>query len=1338
MAWVRINVRSKTKRRQSCELSKNKMATFQVSPPEKFTFKPEEWSKWIRRFERFRLASELNKKDEESQVNTLIYSMGDEADDILQSFGMSEADKKKYSAVKQKFEGHFIIKRNVIFERARFNMRIQCEGESVDNFITDLYTLAEFCNFDTLHDELIRDRIVVGIRDKALSERLQLEADLTLSKAINLVRQKEVVRKQQNLISSSVFTGSNVDVLNDKRQARPKQEQQNWLRKEKQAKATPREVLLKSDKKKCDRCFGPLHKRIHCPARNSQCHSCGKTGHWKKACRSKQLSEVSGEIFPIYSADNSDDIFLGEVCIDTVHSSIHDMPWQAEVCLNRNKLKFKLDSGADVSVIPHSLFEKLAEKEILKLEPTNKVLLGPCNYKIKCSGKFTGELSVNNETLNEEIYVVKGLQTPLLGRVASSKLKLIQKVDHINEFGEDFTKRVLKCYPSLFTGLGKLEGEYKIRLKQEPTPYALTVPRKVPLPLLKKTKEELDRMLHLGVISGVVEPTQWCAPMVVVPKPSGDVRICVDLTKLNENVLREIHPLPSVDYTLAKFGGSKFFSKMDANSAFWQRKLSDESRLLTTFLTPWGRFCFNRLPYGISTGSEQFQKCMSEKLEGLEGVEVLIDDIIVHGADQQQHDQRLSVVLKKLVEANITLNLKKCEFNVKTVKVLGHVISSNGISADPSKVNAITSMQKPNNVKELRSFLGMVNQFSKFKSHLASETKPLRDLLCKDNQWYWGPEQDKAFKSIKQSLVSFPILALYDPNKEIKVNADASSYGIGGVVLQKQEDGSWKPISYVSRALTPTEARYSQIEKECLAFIWTCERSSDYILGKEIIGETDHKPLIPLLTTYVLDKLPPRIQRFRMRLMRFLVKEMNHVPGKQMYTSDTLSRMSANAQTSESVENLIDHDEMVSYISSVIQALPVSDVKLQQIIQAQENDSVCRKLKEYILEGWPEKYQISDSLKPYWNFRGEFSIVQNVILKSMQILIPSVMRLDVLDKIHQGHQGIVKCRSRAKQSVWWPGISREILDMVKSCRVCAGYKVNTPEPLDTTEFPERPWQLVGIDFFHTKTCDYILIVDYFSRFIEVADMSRGKGATNVINKLKDVFARHGIPEKIRSDNGPPFDSGEFARFAKEWNIQLSPSSPYYPQSNGEAERSVQTIKNILKKEKDKYQALLAYRSTPLQNGFSPAELLMGRKLRTTIPVFHTQLEPKWPDLRKLNDKETVYRKKQQDYFNTRHRAKPLPPLCIGQEVKITNQEKPGIVVEKGQSPRQYIIRTPTSNLKRNRVQIIPLPPSPPTAATTLSEESSKSVSEDVPPLNILSRPKRLIKPSLKALENMAL
>ena len=256
-----------------------------------------------------------------------------------------------------------------------------------------------------------------------------------------------------------------------------------------------------------------------------------------------------------------------------------------------------------------------------------------------------GKLSKNSQSLQEEFYVVEGLQTPLLGKMASSKLNLIQKVETIstnaNKVDENYTTNIIKIYPSLFKGLGELEGEYRICLIHELTPFAWTVPRKVPLPLLGKTKAELDRMLEIGVISLVHEPAQLCELMVVVPTLSGDVYICVDLTNLNEQILREVHPLPSVDYTLAKFGGSKIFSKMDANSAFWQNKLFDESHLLTPFLTPWGRFCFNRLPYGISTGSEKFQRCMSEKLEGLERVEVLIDDIIVHVADKKQHDKRL-------------------------------------------------------------------------------------------------------------------------------------------------------------------------------------------------------------------------------------------------------------------------------------------------------------------------------------------------------------------------------------------------------------------------------------------------------------------------------------------------------------------------------------------------------------------------------------------------------------------------------------------------------------------------------------------------------------------------
>ena len=263
------------------------------------------------------------------------------------------------------------------------------------------------------------------------------------------------------------------------------------------------------------------------------------------------------------------------------------------------------------------------------------------------------------------------------------------------------------------------------------------------------------------------------------------------------------------------------------------------------------------------------------------------------------------------------------------------------------------------------------------------------------------------------------------------------------------------------------ECQYSQVDKECLAFVWAFERSSDFIWGKSITGETDHKLLLPMLTTHSLDQLPPRVQRLRMRLMRFNIKHMVHVPGKQMYTSDTLSRLQRKQPDSKPEESLIPDQEMSAFICSIVDALPMSDIKLKQIIEAQEEDEVCKQIRQYCLEGLPDKHRIPSSIKPYWSERGEITINQRVILKSMRILISSAMRLEVLDKIHQGHQGITKCHERAKQAVWWPGLSRQIEDMVSSCRVCATHRINKPEPLCPTVFTERPWQVVVTDLFYS-------------------------------------------------------------------------------------------------------------------------------------------------------------------------------------------------------------------------------------------------------------------------------
>ena len=288
------------------------------------------------------------------------------------------------------------------------------------------------------------------------------------------------------------------------------------------------------------------------------------------------------------------------------------------------------------------------------------------------------------------------------------------------------------------------------------------------------------------------------------------VRVFVNLTQINKYVQRENHPLPAVDSTLARLAGAQKFSKLDANSGFWQIKLAEQSRPLTTFITPWGRFMFNVLPYGISFGSEKFQKSISEVLQGLEGVECSIDDVLVHGQNQAQHDERLKAVLKRISKAGMTLNQDKC---VTEVKFLGDVISAKGIEPDPEKLKAIADLLAPTSVSEVRTFLGMINQPSIFAEHLADKSEPIRDLLNKNNTWIWGTEQQRAFDEIKQSLMQSPVLAKYDPNKETKISADASSFGLGAVVLQLEEEQSWKPVSFISRVLTPTESRYMQIEK---------------------------------------------------------------------------------------------------------------------------------------------------------------------------------------------------------------------------------------------------------------------------------------------------------------------------------------------------------------------------------------------------------------------------------------------------------------------------------------------------------------------------------------------
>ena len=431
----------------------------------------------------------------------------------------------------------------------------------------------------------------------------------------------------------------------------------------------------------------------------------------------------------------------------------------------------------------------------------------------------------------------------------------------VNAVEESYKEYVQARHAKLFKGLGKLDGKYHIQLKDNAVPYAVNTPRRIALPLMPKVKDKLVGLERQGVISKVDQPTDWCAPIVAVPESNGDVRVCVDLTKLNDQVKRERLMLPSVDDVLSQLSGAKVFSKLDANSGFYQIELTPELALLTTFITPFGRFCYNRLPFGITSAPEHFQKRMQSVLAGVEGTVNMIDDTLVYGKDQTEHDERLVEVLLKLEEAGITLNLT----------FLGHVVDASGIRPDPEKIKAIRDMEDPTNVTELRRCPGMTNHLGKFSDKIAEVSKPLRDLLSTKNSWVWESPQKESFNALKKLFSSEDVvLAHYDREAQTIVSAEASSYGLGAVLEQKQKDQKWKPVAYQSRSLTACEQRYAQIEKEAPATTWACERFNSYLLWKTFEVQTDHKPLIYLLSSKKdLDCLPPRIQSFRMRLMKY-------------------------------------------------------------------------------------------------------------------------------------------------------------------------------------------------------------------------------------------------------------------------------------------------------------------------------------------------------------------------------------------------------------------------------------------------------------------------------------
>ena len=414
-----------------------------------------------------------------------------------------------------------------------------------------------------------------------------------------------------------------------------------------------------------------------------------------------------------------------------------------------------------------------------------------------------------NKYMSVEFQILERVSN-VLGLKTSTEMKLVKRIESI-------TEDILSKYTDTFTGLGCITGvTHHIKVDPNYKP-VVHPPRKVPVTLRSKVKDELERMERLNVIERVHKPTDWVNSMVTIVKPNGKLRICIDPLHLNQAIKREYYPMKTIEEVATRMPNAKVFSVLDASSGLWQVKLDHDSAELCTFNTPFGRYMFKRLPFGISSAQDVFQSVMSEMFEDIDGVEVIVDDILIWGENEKQHDTRLKQVLNRAKQRNLKLNREKSQIKLNQISYIGHILGHDGLKPDPKKVKAIVNMKPPTDKEELQRFLGMMTYLTKFIPNFSQLAAPLRVLLEKNTEWHWTQKQETSFESLKRMITNSPVLKFFDPKKPTRVSVDTSSKGIGAVLLQDQY-----PIAYASKSLTTCQQNYAQIEKEMLAIVFGC------------------------------------------------------------------------------------------------------------------------------------------------------------------------------------------------------------------------------------------------------------------------------------------------------------------------------------------------------------------------------------------------------------------------------------------------------------------------------------------------------------------------------------
>jgi transposase InsO family protein len=1164
------------------------------------------WQSYRDRVSFYFKANRIDTDDDKKAL--FLWAVGDTTYNLLESLVSPRSltnDETKFMELIKLLDVHYDTTKNIMTSTYDFYTCYQKPGQTFSEWKAELCEKLRHCGFTTSglkdkpQDRALRDMYVIGIKSQKIRQALLKEQDPDVEKTEKIIQLAERLQDDIRHFGTPVDdTDYTVAKVHNHQQKQQKQHQQHKQHQQQN------KLFEKNELKPCDTCGSTKHFRSTCKYRNFICNFCKKTGHLQRVCRKKTEEKIitTKHITTIYKLN----------CSNEKKQSRYSSTIPLQV--NDRQITFELDTGTFNTIINMDDWYKIGSPPIHSSKLKLKCYSG---NTLKVKGKCNVKVQYKKQSYNLSMIIVYGKNPPLLGL---QWIKIMQ-LDLNRIIHEQNSIHKIYVHSNLQTTLQKFKNvlnnqlghctkvQAHIQLKPDATPKFFK-PRPLPFAYVDGVKEEIQRNVAAGVLERI-DTSLWAAPIVPVKKPNGKIRICGDFkVTINPQILVDQHPIPSIEELLARLNNGQKFTKLDLSDAYLQVELDEHSKNLVIINTPLGLFRYNRMPFGIANAPAIFQRIIDQVIAGIPNCIAYLDDILLTGKNEEEHLRTLEMVLQRLSEFGFKCNPEKCLFFQDEVSYLGFIIDKNGKHPDPRRVDAIINMPAPKNVKELEAFIGKINYYGKFISNFSDKCKLLNHLRKKNIPWKWNPECQKAFNNLLQEISNTTTLVHFDAQLPLILATDASHYGIGAVIMHRYADGSERPIAYASKTLTAAERNYSQIEKEALSIIYGVKKFHQYLAGRSFELNTDHQPLLTIFnpTKGIPITTANRLQRWAIYLMGYNYN-IRYKPTRFHANADALSRLPSGYDKS-----FIDNDAaQINFIQT--QLAEQWPLKATEIASATTNDNTLHLVRQFTLTKWPSSFsrKKTPELIPYFNNRHSLSVVNGCVLKDTQVIIPTQLHSRVIRMLHRAHLGTIKMKQLARTSCWWPKMDKDILDITKSCKICAQLQPLPQSQFKSWEEPKQVWSRLHMDFagpiWNSK---WLIIVDAKSKFPIVADMGNDTTAKNLCYALDQVIDWFGPPETLVSDNGPPFNSYEMNQFYDKYGINHITTPPYHPASNGLAERFVRSFKEAMIKQQqmgqtNKFTALRnilrTYRWSPhTSTGSSPANMILQHSIRTEFDM----------------------------------------------------------------------------------------------------------------------------------------